>query len=86
MGEVSTPSFFSSYSLMLPSMEQMKWTLTSTLSKVAGEPCCVSVHGAGGGWPPLSIPFWLQMSLGWAEEAEGRLCRAACPAAVGDGS
>uniref|UniRef100_A0A803VVF8 ribose-5-phosphate isomerase n=1 Tax=Ficedula albicollis TaxID=59894 RepID=A0A803VVF8_FICAL len=28
---------------MLPLMEQMRWTLTSTLSKVAGEPCCPSV-------------------------------------------
>lgn len=61
---------------MLPSMEQMRWTLTSTLSKVAGEPCCPSVClsvpvlvvGA------LSMPVWLWVSgLGWGGSCAG-LC------------
>lgn len=52
-GWVSTSIFSSSHSLMLPLMEQMRWTLTSTLSKVAGEPCrlsvCPSVCPSAGG-------------------------------------
>lgn len=85
-GGVSTPSFSSSYSSMLPSMEQMKWTLTSTLSKVAGEPCCLSVCVRHWWRWPLSILFWLRMSLGWAGEAGGIPCRAVRVPAVGGDS
>lgn len=42
-GVVFTLSFLSSYSLMLPLMERMRWILILTLSKEAGEPCCLCV-------------------------------------------